>query len=392
MISSEPFLPRDLPLMSVFVIDQAKIMKNSGYEVCFMSLGILPTRLSLFSSQKRSFINDNIDGLQVYSDPIKKFFPLKYIPEIFLLWLIKRKGLRLVEKYIRDHGLPSIVHSHNTFYAGYLAHLLKKKYEIKIVITEHSSLFFRSKLNRLEKRIFKEVWNDSDFRISVSEGLSKYLSIHLAKAQILKDITVMPNVPDIIFESPLPKVSTNQSNTFTIVNVANLVSIKNHELLIKSFKDLSFKLHNAKLILIGDGPLRDKLQGLVENLNLVDLVIFKGYLDRLDVRRIMLESDIFVLTSKFETFGVVIMEALLCGLPVVSTPCEGPKMMIRNGINGFMIEKHEAFLLKEAILKVYGKHLLWNREEIHEDAIAKYGSEKIKNNLISIYDNVCKNN
>ena len=97
--------------------------------------------------------------------------------------------------------------------------------------------------------------------------------------------------------------------------VARLVHQKDHETLIKGFAHFSKGAINARLIIVGDGPLLESLQKLAKEFEISDKIVWTGRVD--DVYRYYRQMDIFVLASKTEGFGLVLLEAMQCGIPVI---------------------------------------------------------------------------
>jgi len=115
--------------------------------------------------------------------------------------------------------------------------------------------------------------------------------------------------------------------------------VKGHDSLINSYLIVKNHLPNSKLIIIGDGPLRNELEQLIEKLALKDEVLLMGL--RKNPYKYMAKSDIFVLSSKYEGFPIVLLEALACGLPIISTDCEtGPREILDNGHYGLLVDKN----------------------------------------------------
>jgi glycosyltransferase involved in cell wall biosynthesis len=122
---------------------------------------------------------------------------------------------------------------------------------------------------------------------------------------------------------------------YHILSVGRLTIQKDHETLIRAFKLLPKKL-NAKLIILGEGPLRAELEVLIKQLKLNESVSLTGFV--LDPYPWFRTADIFVLSSLWEGFGNVIVEALECGLPVISTNCpSGPSEILQDGLFGRLV-------------------------------------------------------
>lgn len=135
---------------------------------------------------------------------------------------------------------------------------------------------------------------------------------------------------------------------YNVLSVAELKEEKDHETLIKSFYLLPKDL-NVKLIILGDGGCRKDLQSLIKTLKLLDKVELPGFVR--DPYPWYRSADLFVLSSKWEGFGNVIVEALECGVPVVSTDCPtGPREILDHGRYGDLVPVGDPVEMSNAIL------------------------------------------
>lgn len=143
-----------------------------------------------------------------------------------------------------------------------------------------------------------------------------------------KNIKIIPN--------PLNPIDVEPSdNRNQIVSLGRLSQEKGHIILVRAFNKVRAK--EWTLHIIGDGPERHNLENEVWNLDLVDRVHFYGHLK--DFRKILGESDIFVLPSLYEGFPNALIEAMSVPLPVISSDCvAGPREIIENGVNGLLVE------------------------------------------------------
>lgn len=129
---------------------------------------------------------------------------------------------------------------------------------------------------------------------------------------------------------------TEKFDEFTFTSLARLDSRKGFDVLINAFSKL--ENDNVKLIIMGDGPERAKLDELVSSLGLEDRVSFLGFVDTEVKYKTLRGSDCFILSSHHEGFGLVYVEALRCGIPVLSTNCGGVADIVTEGENGLLTE------------------------------------------------------
>ena len=151
---------------------------------------------------------------------------------------------------------------------------------------------------------------------------------------------------------------------YHILSVGTLKFEKNHKSLIKSFSYIA-KKYNAKLIILGDGDQRSNLEALVIKLGLENHVSMPGFF--LDPYPWYKSADLFVLSSLWEGFGNVIVEALECGVPVVSTDSGGPSEILDGGIYGRLVPIDDCDALttaiSESLQQSFDANLLINRAQ-----------------------------
>jgi len=287
---------------------------------------------------------------------------------------------RIFKRYINEQGFPDIVHLHSSL-AGDFALYLKEKYHIPFIVTEHLSGFSRNTLSLISINRAKNVFKKSEYNIAVSQQFKKLLE---NKFNIICDY--IPNIVNINFFNIK---NTLKKNTYNFINIAMLVKNKNQEMLIKSFYK-SFKNNlNVHLTIVGDGNEYENLKKLVQKLNMTNQITLHGRASRLKIKELLHQSDAFVLSSKYETFGVVIIEAMACGIPVVTTKCGGPESIVVSDKIGFLCEIEEDDLSKK-LLKIYENRLSFDSNYIRGHVINNFSEEAICLKLNEIYKDVLK--
>lgn len=163
-----------------------------------------------------------------------------------------------------------------------------------------------------------------------------------------------------------------------IVNCGRLSAQKNHKLLIEAFAKIADKILDAELHIYGEGVLHDTLQKLINELNLTNRVFLKGQSSNVPV--VLSKADVFVLSSDYEGMPNALMEALAVGVPCISTdcPCGGPKMLIKNGRNGFLVPVGNAKVMADAMERMLGDSEL--RKNL--GVVAKESAERFKSEVI----------
>lgn len=187
----------------------------------------------------------------------------------------------------------------------------------------------------------------------------------------LKDIKLKPEVvviPNMIKQNVNEKISSLDNNQ--IISIGRLEPVKDFETLIIVFDKLAKKNTNLTLKIIGEGSKRQTLEELIEKYGLKEKVILTGRLNENQINDELLKSDIFVLTSKSESFSLVLCEAMNCGLPCVSFDIDaGPREIIQNDVNGYLVDERNIESMVDKISKLIEDSSL--REKMGQESYKK---------------------
>lgn len=173
-----------------------------------------------------------------------------------------------------------------------------------------------------------------------------------------------------------------------IISVGRLEIVKGFDILIEVWKKVNEKYKDWILEIYGEGSLRNDLQSQINSLKLSNRIILKG--NEKNIKEKYLESSIYVMSSRYEGFGMVLIEAMACGLPVVSfdSPC-GPKDIIRDNENGFLCKFSDINEMADKIL-----YLIENEEKRIEmgkkskELSFEYSEEKIMNKWQELFNDL----
>ncbi len=234
-----------------------------------------------------------------------------------------------------------------------LAYKLAKINSVLIVIT-HTDLSEEKK--QIRSRILKVVYKlsgvlypSADHICAVSNGVAASMHQELGLSNIDIQVIYNPIVHQKNTETP-PHIPHHwyQEDTPVLIGCGRLTKQKNFQLLIKAFA-LLHKDHSARLIILGDGEQKNALQLQIDHLDLADHVELVGNVaNPLDY---FYYSRAFIMTSLWEGFGNVIVEALSMGCPIVSTDCpSGPSEILENGKYGRLVKSNDEIALHHSIL------------------------------------------
>ena len=362
-----------------FFREQALALKRSGCNVIvadatLQSLKGLKTK-KLFSLQTK-----DDEGLLTYSY-LTPAFGLMRMPKIGAKLYAKNLE-RLLRRIIKDGHKFDIIHAHSYYCAGVAATRLGKKYGIPVVVTEHSSAIISRILDDQRVDLLKETVEACEKFICVGNGLKNAV---IEYTQTTKDIAVIPNMVDKIFNYKEEK----ELDAFSFVSIGNLIQRKRFDLVIQAFARVFKESPDVMLKIIGDGPLKDKLKALAKEQGVEDQVIFTGRMDRNGVAQELQRSHVFVLASDYETFGVVYIEAMACGSPVIGTRNGGADDIINESC-GILVDTDDVDQLARAMKMIFSTYQNYNKKQIADQCNSQYGETAISKQLQVVYSDIMK--
>lgn len=249
---------------------------------------------------------------------------------------------------------PDVVHTHSWGGGSYSGILGAKLANVPVIINGEHGTFYLKPHQVFIQRILAFLCNDI---LSVSHSLKRRLKTEVRISP--NRVSVIPNGVDVeIFhgnynsapaKTKLP--SDTEKSNLRIGCIGSIKPQKNQIMLIKAVELLkdNNSIENLKVMFVGDGPDREKLEQFVNNAGLSNHVEFLGR--RNDIHLILASIDILVSTSlsKFEGMSNIILEAMSSGVPVIATNSVGTSELIKDGINGFLIESNDISKLAEKI-------------------------------------------
>ena len=294
-------------------------LSKRGHEVHFITYN-QPVMLNLF--------NNNIH----YHEVIVPDYPLFHYQPYELALSSKIVDMVQLHKIEILHVHYAIPHA----YAAYMSKQMLKTRGINlpIVTTLHGTDITLVGSHPFYKNAVEFSINNSDAVTSVSEDLKKDTMSYFS---IEKDIEVIPNFVDLDKYNNIDKnfnrnVLANDDEKI-ITHISNFRKVKRIDDVINSYNLINKKI-NSKLILLGDGPERIKAEKLCDELNLKEKVLFLGASN--ETAKILYLSDVFILASTTESFGLVALEAMASSVPVISTNSGGLPEVNKDGFSGYL--------------------------------------------------------
>lgn len=225
----------------------------------------------------------------------------------------------------------------------------------KIIVCEHVHYFYYGKIMRFIRNILYK----SYFKLIVlTEKDKKYFQ------ENLKNVDCIPNF--------IPSISnkTSELNNKVLISIGRLEEQKGYDILVDICSKFLSKYPEWKLKIFGEGNLKEKLQSQIEEFNLQNQILLMGTTDKIEEE--YLKSDIYIMSSRFEGFPMVLLEAASYNLPIISFDCpSGPSDIIENGVNGFLIKNFDEKEMQEKI------EILMKNENLRKE-MSKNNKEKIE--------------
>lgn len=358
------------PMSGNFESVQAKALAKRGVDVSVIYLR-KKSFAHLFASKAIS--RKEYDGITVLS----KTVALTEIPGWKVtknsqldIWLRQKAFSQIYEYYRKLKGDADLIHAHFINQACDCK-LVLDKYHIPFIITEHWS---KMNFATLDKGLAKlsEGYQWADKIVTVSAALADSL-----KEKFGVESEVIHNmVSDNFFDQTLKNDIQKESDVVKFVSVGSLVHGKGYDLIINALQKCKY-LRECRLTIIGGGPEEANLRSLVEQCQLQNKVFLAGKKTPEEVSELMAESDCFILASRRETFGIVYIEAMAKGKPVIATICGGPESFV-NESNGLLIPAEDI----EATAKAMD-YMVENLEKYDNAAIRQYCHDNFSEEAIS---------
>jgi glycosyltransferase involved in cell wall biosynthesis len=235
-----------------------------------------------------------------------------------------------------DSFMPDIIHTHLKSSSYILFYYLFRKKTFKWIHTVHT--YGRIDTKFFRRFLFRRMYQNRKIKLVAVSNTVKNSLVRLYKKP---DITVINNGIDLSKFN----VALDNRNYIQIINVGRFAKVKNHEYIIFEFSKLVKDIPSVKLVLIGDGPLKERITELTKKLNITKNVTFITYTD--EVNRYLSESNIFVLPSYYEGLPLSLLEAMASGLVCVAG--SGGKDLIKDNVNGFLIDLKSGSLYKKLL-------------------------------------------
>lgn len=357
-------------MYGTFEYEQAVALSKQGLKSVY---AFCDTR-SLKLLRKISFIKNEENQVSTYGWQL----PIGGLPRKVFESIKGFLFIKTLDKIIAEHGNPDMIHIHypllnlNEEIWKYLQGLEKP-----IIITEHWSKVQENGIEDFRRKLLEKVVNESDYFICVGDQLKKSI-YEITKTD--KFIDVIPNMLHSAFYYKKEK----KNKEFTYVSIGRLVHSKRFDVLIEAFAKAFGKGPDVKLKIIGSGPLSADLKKRINELQLNGRVKLCGSRSREEIADILRGSDAFVSASELETFGVPFIEAMACGVPVISEN-QGAITKYIHEANGLTFERNDIDDLARSMRQLHQGISMYSPMKISEEALAEFSEEAVTKKIKVAY-------
>ncbi len=352
----------------VLATELGKALADKGYIIHFISYK-QPVRLDSFHP------NIFYHEVSVPTYPLFDFPPYESALSSVLVDVISNEKLDLL------HVHYAIPHASSAYMANQI--LRKQGKNIPFITTLHGTDITLVGKDKMYESVVTFSINESDAITAVSENLRDETNRSFV---IEKEIHVIPNFVDIKRFSHSNKDHFKKmlapNNEKILAHVSNFRKVKRVEDVVHAFEKIRQEIP-CKLLMIGDGPERQHMEQLCRELGTCDDIRFLGKQEQ--VEEILSISDLFLLPSAYESFGLAALEAMGCEVPVISSNAGGIPEINIHGVTGFLTEVGDI----DAIAK-YSLELLQDEDKLKlfkKNALAQAQKFNI-NNIIPLYENL----
>ena len=354
---------------------KANSLKEKGYSVCIVTTD-QKNRKPFYSLDSRiKLIDLNINFEEYYNcsvfDRIIKYFKKNK-------QFTRSLGNTLIEEN------PDIVISLMSRSLNVLLDIKSKfNSNYKIIYEQHFNRFYRRYLSSsIIEKIVYQIREHQEYR--TIKKIDRLVTLTQEDRNNWRGLSNVNVIPNFVENNNYRSILSNKK----VISIGRLEYQKGYDQIVYIWKYIKGIFPDWKLEIWGEGPDKNNLIELVRKSKLDDVIFFRGVTTNSFEK--MAESSIYLMTSRFEGFPMVLLEAMSCGLPVVSFNCPcGPIDVIENGVNGFVVEQSDYYKMSVCLQKLMGD--LYYRMDIGDRAKERsldYSKEKVIDMWINLINEI----
>ena len=360
-------------IQGTFVKDQVDAIKDKVKHVYVIAPVLNTLKLALKDRVCKSFSYDNVT---VYCPRSV------YLPVLYSRGLIIDNRFKKILKIIKKHKIEfDLIHAHFTWPAGYIAHKLREIYNKPYILTVHENrTWFKNEIAK-SYQVHRQAWGNAEIILRVN--MKDYYLLE----DYNKNVKYQPNNVNPVF-IPTEQTETKKKlkisdKTKVIFAIGNHVKYKGFQVLIEAINSLVKSGHKNILCAIGGhGNYTNKYKKLIKEYGLERKVKLLGLLDKKTISLWLNSAELFILPSFHESFGIVVVEALSCGIPVIATYNGASEYIIENDDLGLLVQPRDSDELAKTIIVALNKK--WDKAFIANHA-KKYSEKAFGESLEGYY-------
>ena len=349
-----------------YVHEQAKALRARGHEVTVIScVGVPPMaerlRPNLAALDRRTPAEDTVDGIRVY---YPRFLTLGSAGERLLGGrLLARAALPLAGRLHAERPFD-VLHAHMLPRDGHAGLILARRLGIPFALTVHGTDVFHYFVPG------KRPWARNARIAREADALLAVSSLLMRRVQPYRPSGLTRVVPNGVDLSLIPPARRNRRHR--VISVGTLKARKCMDRTLEAFSRIAGEWEDATLTIVGIGPMEEALRRRIRELGLVSRVELTGGLPHEAVLARMADSDVFVLPSWGEGYGIVYIEAMAAGCIAVGAKDEGIEDTIRDGDNGFLVPAGDADAVERVLRDIFTDEARWDglRERGRQAAVS----------------------
>jgi len=238
---------------------------------------------------------------------------------------------------------PFVTHAHYATSYGLLGRLTKTKN--LCLSTWGSDIYFFPKKTIIHRLLLKWIFKKIDYIFATSKHLATETNLYTKK-----NVYVIPFGIDTTLFSP---TYIAKEKVFTIGTVKSLENVYGIDRLIEAFAIFNKKYPDSRCLIYGKGSQKELLEQKIEEIGLKDKILLKGYIDNNKVPEVLSQMDVYCALSRRESFGVAILEASACEVPVIVSNVDGLPEVVQNEKTGYIVNGEDTQKVVEYLEKLY---------------------------------------
>lgn len=354
LILTPVYPSRNSPAEGIFNEQQAQALRRTGVDVTVVVCKQwLPESLARKWRRYRFLQNlptsECRDGIHIL------YARYLHVPNHRLLRLTIESLAHAVTRAVwKEHRANpyDIIHIHSSWPTGLAGPLLENSLGIPFIVTLHIKDHPRLYHSRAGRGLYRRMFERAAAIIAVGTPLEQFAQ-EVMSASANTPVTVIPNGIELRAIEAIWGVSRSSREWGHIVSVSSLVPLKGIDYNLRALRLLDQRgVKSWRYTVVGDGPERQRLEALAEDLSIAHKVAFLGALPHEDALKAIAEADIFCLPAWQEAFGIVYLEAMALGKPVIGCWGQGAEDIIRHGVEGILVPPHSVDDLAHALKQI----------------------------------------